>query len=134
VPVGTFTADVTLYVPTAARSIEAETSRPSPISVREELGYTTITGSVSIRGGSSSTLTVSYVVRDAVVASEDGNGLALRLLPQPTLAGIGYSLRITLPEGARFASASRGLVVRGSTASFTGIRLGPADMELVYAR
>ena len=131
VPVGTFAADVTVHLPAGARSIEAETSRPSPISVGEDLGYATVIGSVSIRGGSSATLTVGYVVRNAVVERDDGKALALRLLPQPTLEGIGYSVRITLPEGAGFVS-TRGLVVRGSTASFTGVRTGPADVEVVY--
>ena len=37
-PVGTFAADVTLFLPVTAEGIAAETSRPSPIEVTSELG------------------------------------------------------------------------------------------------
>jgi hypothetical protein len=132
VPVGAFAADVTVYVPERARSLTAETSRPSPISVRKDLGYRTVTGSVSIRGGESSTLTVTYVVEDAVAAGGDDRGLVLQLLPQPTLEGIAYALRITTPEGATIVSASPVLDVRGSSASFTEQRGGPTNLEIRY--
>ena len=132
VPIGAFAADVTVYVPDGARKLTAETSRPSPISVREDLGYRTVTGSVSIRGGETSTFTVTYQVKDAVAAEGDERSLVLQLLPQPTLGGIAYALRVTAPEGAAIVSASPELDVRGSSASFTELRGGPADLEIRY--
>src|SRR6185503_3277100 len=48
-PIGTFAADVTLYLPKTADQIEAETSRPSPIRIGQELGLTTVTGSIAVR-------------------------------------------------------------------------------------
>jgi hypothetical protein len=132
VPVGGFAADVTVYVPEGARNLTAETSRPSPISVRKDLGYRTVTGSVSIRGGESSTLTVTYRVTDAVAVAGDEQGLMLRLLPQPTLDGIAYALRVNVPEGAAIVSASPELDVRGTSASFTELRGGPTDLEIRY--
>jgi hypothetical protein len=132
VPVGAFAAEVTVYVPEGARNLTAETSRPSPISVNEELGYRTVTGSVSIRGGESTTLTVTYQVKDAVTADGDEQGLVLQLLPQPTLEGIAYALRVTAPGESTIVSASPELDVRGSSASFTELRGGPTDLEIRY--
>jgi hypothetical protein len=132
-PVGTFAADVTMYVPVGARNVEAETSRPSPIRVGEELGLITVTGSISVRGGDSTTLTVSYVADDAVQRTGDGNGVALRLLPQPTIAGVTYRIRVSLPEGSTIVAASRDLDLRGETATYSAVRSGPLDLELRYA-
>ena len=50
IPVGTFAADVTLLVPATARDIAAETSRPSPIEIGSDLGPTSVTGSILVRG------------------------------------------------------------------------------------
>jgi hypothetical protein len=132
VPVGTFAADVTVYVPDGARRLSAETSSPSPITIEPELGYRAVRGSVSIPGGDSSTLTVAYLVRDAVAVIDEERALVLRLVPQPTLAGITYALRLTVPEGATIVSASPDVEVRSSTASFTGRRGGPTDLEIRY--
>ena len=132
VPVGTFAADVTVYVPDGARKLSAETSSPSPITIEPELGYRAVRGSVSIPGGDSSTLTVSYVVRDAVALTGEERALVLRLAPQPTLAGIAYSLRVTVPEGGTIVSVSPDVELRSATASFTGRRGGPTDLELRY--
>jgi hypothetical protein len=132
VPVGTFAADVTLYVPEEARHVAAETSRPTPITVRHELGFDSVTGSVSIRGGDSSTLTVTYSLKDATTTSGDERTFVLRLAPQPTLAGIAYSIAISVPEGVGIVSASHDLQIRGSSASFSGLRGGPEDLEIRY--
>jgi hypothetical protein len=132
IPVGSFAADVTVYVPEAARNLAAETSRPSPTSVEEELGYRAVTGSVFIRGGESSTFTVTYSIKEAVAADGDERSLVLRVLPQPTLEGISYELRLMAPDEARIVSASPELDVRGSSASFNELRGGPTDLEIRY--
>ena len=132
VPVGAFAADVTVYVPEGARRLSAETSSPSPITIEPELGYRAVRGSVSIPGGESSTLTVAYVLRDAVVVTGEERALVLRLAPQPTLAGIAYSLRVTVPDGGAIVSTSPDVELRSATASFTGRRGGPQDLEVRY--
>ena len=131
-PVGTFAADVTLFVPATAESIAAETSRPSPIEVASELGLTAVTGSITVRGGDSATLTVTYVVPDVVRTVEGSKQLALRVLPQPTLHGVRYQLRLVLPDGSSVLSASPDLDERASGATFSGVRGGPVDLVLRF--
>ena len=59
-PVGTFASDVTLYVPKTARTYRG---RDQPARVRsrsgQDLGLATVTGSIEVRGGGSTSLTVS---------------------------------------------------------------------------
>jgi hypothetical protein len=131
-PVGTFAADVTLYLPETAEDIAAETSRPSPIRLGQDLGLPTVTGSIAVRGGDSTTLTVTYLVPDAVRTVEGARQVALRVLPQPTMAGVLFQIRVVLPDGSTFLSASPGLKRRGATAVFAGVREGPADLELRF--
>jgi len=131
-PVGTFAANVTLALPGAAEHIVAETSRPSPIEVGRDLGLATVTGSITIRGGESETLTVTYVVPDVVRTVDGVSQVVLRVLPQPTLDGVRFQIRLVLPDNASIVSASAGLVGRGNTAIFSGMRGGPADLELRF--
>jgi hypothetical protein len=132
-PVGTFAADVTLSLPAAAEHIAAETSRPSPIEVGLDLGLATVTGSINVRGGDSATLTVSYVVPDVAQTVDGVNQVVLRVLPQPTLAGVRFQIRLVLPDNASIVSASPGLERRGNSALFSGVRGGPADLELRFS-
>jgi hypothetical protein len=131
-PVGTFAADVTLSLPEAAEHIAAETSRPSPIEVGRGLGLATVTGSITVRGGESETLTVTYVVPDVVRTVDGVNQVVLRVLPQPTLDGVRFQIRLVLPDNASIVSTSPGLVGRGNAALFSGVRGGPADLELRF--
>ena len=131
-PVGTFASDVTLYLPETAEDIAAETSRPSPIRVGQDLGLATVTGSVAVRGGESTTLTVTYLVPDAVRTVEGARQVALRVVPQPTMAGVLFQIRVVLPDGSTFVSASPGLKRRGATAVFAGVREGAVDLELRF--
>ena len=131
-PTGTFAADVTLYLPKSADQIEAETSRPSPIRVDQDLGLTTVTGSIAVRGGESTTLTVAYVVPDAVRTVNGAKEITLRLVPQPTIAGIRYEIRAVLPDGSTILSASPELDRRGGSAMFSGVRGGPVDLDLLF--
>jgi hypothetical protein len=132
-PIGSFLADVTSYLPGAARRISAETSRPSPIEIGEQFGLATVTGSIAVRAGDTTTMTVTYVVDDVVRRVGATSRVALRILPQPTMAGVRFQLRITLPEGSTVVSASPGIERRGDTASFAGTQTGPADLEIGFA-
>lgn len=131
-PVGTFASDVTLYVPKTAKHIAAETSQPSPIASGQDLGLATVTGSIEVRGGGSTSLTVSYSVPDVVRTVDGAKEVVLRVVPQPTLSGVRYQLRIALPEGSIILSASPGLEGRGDTATFSGVRGGIVDLELRF--
>lgn len=131
-PVGTFAADVTLYLPKNAQDIAAETSRPSPIRVGRDLGLVTVTGSVSVRGGDSTTLTVTYLVPDAVRTVDGAREVALRVVPQPTLAGVRFQIRIVLPDGSTIVSTSPGLQRRGDTAVFSGVQEATTDLALRF--
>jgi Protein of unknown function (DUF4012) len=131
-PVGTFAADVTLYLPTTAEEIAAETSRPSPIRLGRDLGLATVTGSIAVRGGDSTTLTVTYQVPDAVRTVDGAKEVALRVMPQPTLAGVRFQIRVVLPDGSTIVSASPGLQRRGDTAVFSGVRDGAVDLSLRF--
>jgi hypothetical protein len=131
-PIGTFAADVTLYMPKAAEQIEAETSRPSPITIDRELGIATVTGSIAVRGGESTSLTVAYVVPDAVRTVNGAKEITLRLVPQPTMAGIRYEIRVSLPDGSTILSASPQLDRRGEAAVFSGVESGAVDLELRF--
>jgi hypothetical protein len=91
-----------------------------------------VTGSIAVRGGDSTTLTVTYLVPDAVRTVEGARQVALRVLPQPTMAGVHFQIRVVLPDGSTFLSASPGLKRRGATAVFAGVREGPADLELRF--
>ena len=131
-PVGTFAAEVTLYIPRRARDVVAETSRPSPIQVGRASGFATVTGAISVRGGDSTTLTAAYVVDNAVHRVPGGNEIRLKLVPQPTIAGVRYEVSIVLPDGSSITSASRELSRRGGTAVFSGMRAGPVELQLRY--
>ena len=131
-PVGTFAANVTLSLPATAAQIAAETSRPSPIEVGQDLGLATVTGSINVRGGDSATLTVSYVVPDMVRTIDGVDQVVLRVLPQPTLDGVRFQIRLVLPDNASIVSASPGMERRGNTALFSGVRGGPADLEVRF--
>jgi hypothetical protein len=131
-PVGTFAADVTLYLPKAAEHIAAETSRPSPIRVGQDLGLATVTGSIAVRGGEATTLTVSYLVPDAVRTVDGAKQVALRLIPQPTMAGVRIQIRVVLPDGSTIMSASPELQRRGDAAVFSAVQRGPVDLELRF--
>jgi hypothetical protein len=133
IPVGTFAADVTLFLPATAEEIDAETSRPSPIRAGRDMGLATVTGSLAARGGDSETLSVSYAVPDAIRTVDGVNRIVLRVLPQPTLGGVRFQIRLVLPDGSRIVSTSPGLEGRGSTASFSGVRGGAVDLELRFA-
>jgi hypothetical protein len=130
--VGTFAADVTLYLPRTAERIAAETSRPSPIRLDKDLGLATVTGSIAVRGGESTSLTVTYVVPDVVRTVEGAKAIVHRILPQPTLEGVRYQLRIAMPDGSTIVSASPGLERRGDTATFSGVRGGAVDLEIRF--
>jgi hypothetical protein len=131
-PVGTFAADVTLYVPRTAQHVAAETSQPSPIEMGRDLGLATVTGSIAVRGGGSTSLTVTYVVPDLVRTLDGADGIVLRVVPQPTLSGVRYQLRVALPDGSIILSATPGLEGRGDSATFSGIREGIVDLELRF--
>jgi Protein of unknown function (DUF4012) len=131
-PIGTFAADVTLYVPRTADNIEAETSRPSPITSGRDLGLSTVTGSIAVRGGGSTSLTVAYVVPDAVRTVNGAKEITLRMVPQPTIAGIRYEIRVILPDGSTILSASPPLDPRGDAAVFSGVQGGAVDMNLRF--
>jgi hypothetical protein len=131
-PVGTFAADVTLYLPKTADQIAAETSRPSPIRVGQDLGLATVTGSIALRGGDSTTLTVSYLVPDAVRTVDGSKEVALRMMPQPTMAGVRFQIRVVLPDGSTIVSASPELERRGNAAAFSGVLGGPMDLEVGF--
>jgi hypothetical protein len=130
--VGTFAANVTLYLPRAADHIAAETSRPSPIRIGQDLGLATVTGSIAVRGGESTTLTVSYEVPDAVRTVDRVKEIALRVMPQPSMAGMRFQVRIVLPDGSTIVSASPGLEGRGGTAVFSAVRRGTLDLTLRF--
>jgi hypothetical protein len=132
IPVGTFAADVTLFVPAAAQNIAAETSRPSAIEIGRDLGLTSVSGSIVVRAGESATLTVSYVVPDVVRTVDGVKQLMLRVLPQPTLTGVRFQLRVVLPDGSNVVSASPGLEGRASAATFSGVRGGSVDLGLRF--
>jgi len=132
VPVGTFEADVTLYLPKTADQIAAETSRPSPIRLDQDLGLATVTGTIAVRGGESTSLTVTYRVPDVVRTTDGVKGFVLRVLPQPTLEGVRYQIRVVLPDGSIILSASPGLQRRGDTATFSAVRGGAVDLELRF--
>jgi hypothetical protein len=132
IPVGTFAADVTLYVPAMARNITAETSRPSPIEIGSEVGLTSVTGSILVRGGESATLTVTYDVPGAVRTVGGLEQMTLRVLPQPTLSGVRFQVGIVLPEGSNVVSTSRDLQGKTDGASFLGVRGGSIDLELRF--
>jgi hypothetical protein len=131
-PVGTFAADVTLYLPRTADQIAAETSRPSPIRIGQDLGLATVAGSIAVRGGESTTLTVSYEVPDAVRTVDSAEEIALRVTPQPSMAGTRFQVRIVLPDGSTILSASPGLERRGGAAVFSGVREGALDLTLRF--
>jgi hypothetical protein len=131
-PVGTFAANVTVSMPAAAEQIAAETSRPSPIEVGRDLQLATVTGSIIVRGGDSETLTVSYVVPDVVRTVDGVNQVVLRVLPQPTIDGVTFQVRVVLPDGASIVSASPGLETRGNAALLSGVRGAPTDLELRF--
>jgi uncharacterized protein DUF4012 len=131
-PIGTFAADVTLYLPKTAEKIEAETSRPSPIRMGQDLGLTTVTGSIAVRGGGSTSLTVGYVVPDAVRTVNGAKEITLRVVPQPTMAGIRYEVRVSLPDGSSILSASPELSRRGDAAVFSGVQGGAVDLDLRF--
>jgi hypothetical protein len=132
IPVGTFAADVTLFLPATAQGITAETSRPSPIEIGSDGGLTSVTGSILVRGGESATLTVTYDVPGAVRTVEGMDELVLRILPQPTLSGVRFKLGIVLPEGSNVVSTSRELERRTDGATFSGVRGGSVDLELRF--
>ena len=132
IPVGTFAADVTLFVPGTAEDITAETSRPSPIEIGSDVGLTSVTGSILVRGGESATLTVTYHVPDAVRTVDGLAQLMIRVLPQPTLSGVRFQLGIVLPEGSNVVSTSRELQRKTDGASFSGVRGGSVDLELRF--
>jgi hypothetical protein len=132
IPVGTFAAHVTLSLPSGAREIAAETSRPSPIEMGQDLGLVTVTGSVAVRGGESATLTVRYVVPDVVRTVDGVNRVLLRVLPQPTLTGVRFEIRVVVPDGSSIASTSPALRGSGSSAVFAGIRGGRVDLEVRF--
>ena len=132
-PIGTFAADVTVYLPPRARNIEAETSVPAPISVADDLGFRTVTGSVAVRGGSSATMTIRYVVKkDANVSDGDEHAVVVRLVPQPTFSGVTYAVQWVPPGEATIDRVSPGWRVAGSTVMYSGPREGPADLEVRY--
>jgi hypothetical protein len=132
VPIGTYAADVTLYLPKTANKIEAETSRPSPIRIEQDLGLTTVTGSIAVRGGESTSLTVAYVVPDAVRSVDGAKEVTLRVVPQTTMAGIRYEIRVSLPDGSTILSASAALDRRGDAATFSGVLGGSVDLDLRF--
>jgi hypothetical protein len=132
IPVGTFAADVTLALPARAQEVAAETSRPSPIRVDRDLGLATVTGSIAVRAGDSATLTVSYAVPDAVRTVEGLREIDLRVLPQPTLAGVRFLLRLVLPDGSTVVSSSPQLKRSGGAAVFTGVRGGPMELDVRF--
>ncbi|MGH2640270.1 MAG: hypothetical protein ACRDGO_01080 [Actinomycetota bacterium] len=132
IPVGTFAADVTLFVPATAKDVTAETSRPSPIEIASDVGLTSVTGSILVRGGESATLTVTYDVPDAVRTVDGLRQLLLRILPQPTLSGVRFQLVIVVPEGSNVVSTSRELDLGADGATFSGVRGGSLDLELRF--
>ncbi|MGI8615803.1 MAG: DUF4012 domain-containing protein [Actinomycetota bacterium] len=131
-PVGSFAADVTLYLPGSAQRIAAETSRPSPIKLAKDLGLATVTGSIAVRGSESTSLTVTYVVPDAVRTLEGAKEIVLRIVPQPSLAGVRYQLSVALPDGSTIVSASPAVERRSDSATFSGVRGGPVDLEIRF--
>lgn len=132
-PVGTFSANVTLYLPRRATDAVAETSRPSPIETGRDLGLGTITGTVTVRAGGSTTLTATYNVDQAVRIVDGERQVDLRVIPQPTVEGVRYELRVALPDGSTILDASSSFDRRGDTATFSRVQSGPVDLRVRFA-
>lgn len=132
-PVGTFSADVTLYLPRRATDVVAETSRPSPIETGRDLGLATITGTVTVRSKASTTLTATYNVDQAVRTVDGERQVDLRVVPQPTVEGVRYELRVALPDGSTILGASSSFDRRGDSVTFSRVQKGPVDLRVRFA-
>jgi hypothetical protein len=54
------------------------------------------------------------------------------MVPQPTIAGISYEIRVILPDGSTILSASPQLDRRGNVAVFSGVEGGSVDLDLRF--
>jgi hypothetical protein len=74
-----------------------------------------------------------YNVDQAVRIVDGERQVDLRVIPQPTVEGVRYELRVALPDGSTILDASSSFDRRGDTATFSRVQSGPVDLRVRFA-
>ena len=130
--VGSYTADVGVYLPAGARHITVETSSPSVTGVTKDLGLPVATGRVSAPSGGSMSMLVTARIAHAAQRAGSGWVYRIRIVPQAAAVVDQLHVRISIPEGRTVLSTSDGMKVAGSTITWGGTTARPIVLRISY--
>ncbi|MDP9297696.1 MAG: DUF4012 domain-containing protein [Actinomycetota bacterium] len=132
-PVGSWSADATVYLPRTAVNPSATTTPATSTTIGEDLGVSTATGAMSAAPGHDASMTVTYRQRKA--AEQEGSAWRYQLvvLPQPALAPTTVRVSITIPDGSTLVSKANRLISSGGELTYEGAPEAPLTLWVVYS-
>ena len=131
-PIGSWSADVTVYLPRTAVNPTAESSSGAPTTIGEDLGTSTATGTLSAAPAHDASITVAYRQRKAAEQVESAWRYQLLVLPQPALAPTTVRVSITIPDGSKLIAKANQLLSTGGELTYEGTPLAPLTLWVVY--
>jgi hypothetical protein len=131
-PVGSYTADVGVYLPPASQHVTVETSSPSITSITKDGGIPVATGRVTAISGGSMSMLVTARVEHAAQQTGAGWVYRVRIVPQAAALVDPLHVRITIPTGLTVLANSAGMNVAGDNVTFSGTTARPIVLMVSY--
>jgi hypothetical protein len=131
-PVGSYTAEASVYLPPGAANVTVETSSPSTTTVTNDGVLPVATGRVTAISGGAMSMLVSAHVDGAARRAGTGWTYRIRIVPQAAANVDPVRLRILIPPTLTVASTSDGMQVAGNKITYTGTTARPTVLFVSY--
>lgn len=118
--VGSYAADVSVYLPRGAENVAVETSSPSTPTTSVEMGLPVATAPLTAGPGGSMSMIVTAQVPKAVTQVGSLHEYRIRIVPQPSAVPDVVHLTVKIPEGMTIASVADGMKAGGTSARYAG--------------
>ena len=132
VTVGSWGADIEVYMPADAGQVDVETSAPSVIEVGRAFDRRVADCYLYADSGSSMSCTVTYASPGAATQADGVWEYRMQVLPQAALRPSPTSVTISLPEGAVALETAPGTTVEGDTLRWSGEPTVPLELWVRY--
>jgi len=131
-PVGSFSAEASVYLPANADHITTETSTGTLTGTGKDLGVPLATAALSVKPGESTSLIVGARVKGAATHAGSGWEYVIRIVPQPSATPQPLRVLIRVPSGRSVTSASDGMEIAGTLARYEGMPDGTVTLFVRY--
>jgi hypothetical protein len=127
-PVGSWGADVEVYLPATAENIRIKTSDPSVIDVDTAFDHPVADCYVYADADEAMSCTVSYRAPGAVTEIDGELEYRVEIRPQPALRPQEVALEIAIPEGAEVLAMVDGATEEGGVVRWSGAPAAPTSV------